>query len=147
MLRAGLRIVQHLSNAAGSAADKSTFRLLNGAVGDGPRTHSTSTSRRARRDDHRFFKKEMRTSNHECGPKALGAGPLIIQHLSNVAGSAADRSIILLLGGVVGDEPRAHSTSNSCRAGRGDNRFKKEKKRRGLRIKKADLVFSGPDFG
>ena len=90
MLRAGLRVVQNLSNAAGSAADRSTFCLLNGVVGDGPRAHSTSTSRRAGRDDHRFFKKEKRTSNQECGPLALRGGLLIIYPLPVVDSSAAD---------------------------------------------------------
>ena len=58
MLRSGLLIIHLLPNVAGSAADRSTFFLLNGVVGDGPRAHSTSTSRRAGRDDHRFFNKK-----------------------------------------------------------------------------------------
>ena len=47
VLRGGLLIIDSLPNVAGSAAD--------GVVGDGPRADSTSTSRRAGRDDHRFF--------------------------------------------------------------------------------------------
>ena len=58
VLRGGLLTIHPLPNVAGSAADRSTFFLLNGVVGDGPRAHSTSTSRRAGRDDHRFFKKK-----------------------------------------------------------------------------------------
>ena len=57
------------------------------------------------------FSKKKRTSNQECGPRVLRAEILIIQPLSNVAGSAADRSTFFLLDGVVGDGPRAHSTS------------------------------------
>ena len=56
VLRGGLLIVHPLPNVAGSAADRSTFFLLNGVVGDGPRAHSISTSRRAGRDDYRFSK-------------------------------------------------------------------------------------------
>ena len=126
MLRGGLLIIHPLPNVAGSAADRSTFFLLNGVVGDGPRAHSTSTSRRAGRDDHRFFKKK-RTSNQEGGPRVLRGGLLIIHPLPNVAGSAADRSTFFLLNGVVGDGPRAHSTSTSRRAGRDDHRFFKKK--------------------
>ena len=58
VLRSGLLIIYLLPNVAGSAADRSTFFLLNGVVGDGPRVHSISTSRRAGRDDYRFFKKK-----------------------------------------------------------------------------------------
>ena len=47
MLRGGLPNIHPLPNVAGSAADRSTFFLLNGVVGDGPRAHSTSTSFRA----------------------------------------------------------------------------------------------------
>ena len=74
VFRGGLLIIHPLLNVAGSAADRSTFCLLNGVVGGGPRAHSTSTSRRAGRDDHRFFKKEKRTSNQEVGTRCLGAG-------------------------------------------------------------------------
>ena len=55
VLRGGLLIVYPLPNVAGSAADRSTFFLLNGVVGDGPHAHSTSTSRRAGQDDYRIF--------------------------------------------------------------------------------------------
>ena len=55
MLRGGLLIIHPLPNLAGSAADRSNFFLLNGVVGDGPRAHSNSTSRRAGRDNYRFF--------------------------------------------------------------------------------------------
>ena len=89
MFRGGLLIIHPLPNAAGSAADRSTFILLNGVVGDGPRAHSTSTSRRAGRDDYLFFKKK-RTSNQEGGPRVLRGRILIICSLPNVAGSAAD---------------------------------------------------------
>ena len=58
MLRAEILIIQPLSNMAGSAADRSTFFLLNGVVRDGPRAHSNSTSRRAGRDNYRFFHKK-----------------------------------------------------------------------------------------
>ena len=118
MLRSGLLIIYLLPNVAGSAADRSTFLLLNGVVvGYGPRAHSTSTSRRAGRDDHRFFNKKKRTSNQEGGPRVLRGGLLITHPLPSVAGSAADRSTFFLLNGVVGDGPRAHSTSTSRRAG------------------------------
>ena len=50
MLRGTLLITHPLPSVAGSAADRSTFFLLNGVVGDGPRAHSTSTSRRAGQD-------------------------------------------------------------------------------------------------
>ena len=74
VLRGGLLIIHPLPNVAGSAADKSTFFLLNGVVGDGLRAHSTSTSRRAGRDDYLFFNKKKRTSNQEGGPRVLRAG-------------------------------------------------------------------------
>ena len=64
-----------LPKVTGSAADTSTFLLLNGVVvvGDGPRGHSTTTSRRAAgRDDYRFFKKK--TSNQEDEPRVLRSG-------------------------------------------------------------------------
>ena len=144
VLRGGLLIIHPLPNVAGSAADRSTFFLLNGVVGDGPRAHSNSTSRRAGRDNYRFFTKKKRTWNQEGGPRVLKSGLLIIYLLPNVAGSAADRSTFLLLNGVVGDGPHADSTSNSRRAGRDDHRF--FKKKNGLRIKKADLGFLGPKF-
>ena len=111
---------------AGSAADRSTFFLLNGVVGDGPRAHSISTSHKAGQDDHRF-KYKNRNSNQEGGPRVLRGGLLTIQPPPNVAGSAADRSTFFLLNGVVGDGPRADSTSTSRRAGRDDHRFFKHK--------------------
>ena len=144
VLRSGLLIIHPLPNVAGSAADRSTFFLLNGVVGDGPRAHSNSTSRRAGRDNYRFFTKKKRTSNQEGGPRVLRSGLLIIHLLPNVAGSAADRSTFFLLNGVVGDGPRAHSNSTSRRAGRDDHRFFKKKS--GLRIKKADLGCLGAGF-
>ena len=114
VLRGGLLISHPLPNAAGNAADRSTFFVLNGVVGDGPRADSTSTSRRAWRDDHRFSTKtELEI---EGGRRVLRGGLSIIDSLSNVAGSAADRSTFFLLNGVVGDGPRAHSTSTSRRA-------------------------------
>ena len=58
MLRGGLPVINPLPNVAGSAADRSTYFLLSGVVGDGPHAHSTSTSRRAGRDDYRLKKKE-----------------------------------------------------------------------------------------
>ena len=112
-----------MPNVAGSAADRSTFFLLNGVVGDKPRSHSNSTSRRAGRDDYRFKLKQKQTSNQEGGPPVFRGGLLIIHPLPNVAGSAADRSTFFLLNGVVGDGPRAHSTSTSRRAGQDDRRF------------------------
>ena len=120
VLRADILIIQRLSNMAGSAADRSTFFLLNGVVQDGPRAHSNFTSRRAGRDNYRFFfsKKKMRTSNQEGGPQVLLSRLLIIHFLQNVAGGAADRSTFLSLTGVVGDGPHAHSNSTSRRAGR-----------------------------
>ena len=51
----GHLIIHLLANEAGSAADRPTFLLPTGVVGDGPRVHSTSTSRRAGRDDCRLF--------------------------------------------------------------------------------------------
>ena len=90
MLRGGLLIIQPLSNLAGSAVDRLAFFLLNGVVGDGPRTHATSRSRRAGWDDQRFFLKKKRTSNQEGGSRVLRGELLIIHPLPNVAGSAAD---------------------------------------------------------
>ena len=90
VLRGEIPIVHPLPNVAGSAADRSTSFLLNGVVGDGPRAHSISTSRRAGRDDYRFFKKK-RTSNQEGGPRMLRGELLIIQTQPFSAGSAADR--------------------------------------------------------
>ena len=73
MFRGELLIIHPLPNVAGSAADKSTFFLPNGVVGDGPRAHSNSTSRRAGRDDHRVFKiKWTRKKKADLG--CLGAG-------------------------------------------------------------------------
>ena len=43
VLRGRLLIIHPLPNVTGSAADRSTFFLLNGVVGDGPRENSTST--------------------------------------------------------------------------------------------------------
>ena len=117
VLRGGLLISYPLPNAAGSAADRSTFVLLNGVVGDGLRAHSISTLRRVGQDDYFFFQNKKRTSNQEGGPRVLRGGLLIIHPLPSVAGSAADRSTFFLLNGVVGDGPRAHSTSTSRRAG------------------------------
>ena len=100
--------------------------------------------RRAGRDVHRFFKKK-RTSNQEGGPPQMLRGELlIIQHLPNVAGSAADRSTFFLLNGIVGDGPRARSTFTSRRARWDDHRFFKKKS--GLQIKKADLGCLGAGF-
>jgi len=138
VLRGGLLIIYPLPIVDGSAADRSTFFLLNGVVGYGLRAHSISTSRRAGRDDNRFKRKQ--TSNQEGGPRVRRGGLLISCTLPNAAGSAAYRSSFFLLNGVVGDGLRARSISTSRRAGRDDNRFSKEKMRRRLRIKKADLV-------
>ena len=74
MLRSRLLITHPLPNMAGSAADISTFFLLNGVVGDGPREHSISTSRRAGRDDHRFFKKKSGLRIKKADLRCLGAG-------------------------------------------------------------------------
>ena len=74
MLRGGLLIIHPLPNVAGSAADRSTFLLLNGVVGDGPRAHSNSTSRRAGRDDHRFSKKKSGLRIKKADLGCLGAG-------------------------------------------------------------------------
>ena len=74
MLRGGLLIIQPLPNVAGSAVDRSAFFLLNGVVGDGPRTHATSTSRRAGRDDHRFFLKKSGLRIKKAVLGCLGAG-------------------------------------------------------------------------
>ena len=74
VLRGGLPIIYPLSDVAGCAADRSTFFLLNGVVGDGPRAHSISTSRRAGRDDYRFFKKKSRLRIKKADLGCLGAG-------------------------------------------------------------------------
>ena len=58
----------------GSAADISAFGLLNGVVGDGPHAHSTATSRRAVRDDYRFFKKKKWIKIKRADLVFLGAG-------------------------------------------------------------------------
>ena len=42
-LEANVPIVHPLPKVAGSAADMATFFLLNGVVGDGPRTHFTQS--------------------------------------------------------------------------------------------------------
>ena len=84
------------------------------------------------------------TSNREGGPRVLGSRHLIIHPLPNVAGSAADRLTFLLLTGVVGNGPRAHSISISGRAGRDDHRF--FKKKGGLRIEKVAFRFIGAGF-
>ena len=114
MLRGEHLIIETLSFVAGSAADRSTFVLLNGIVGDGPHAHSTSTSRRAGRDDRRFIKNKMDLKK-EGGPRMLRGGLPNIHPLPIVAGSAADRSTVFLLNGVVGDGPRAHSTRGGWR--------------------------------
>ena len=146
VLRGGLPVIHPLPNVAGSAADRSTFFLLNGVVGDGPRAHSTSTSFRAqsRAGCSPIFQKKKRTSNQKGGPQVIRGELLIIQCLSFVAGSAADRSTFVLLNGIVGDGPRAHSTSTSRRARWDDHRFFKKKS--GLQIKKADLGCLGAGF-
>jgi len=64
-----------------------------------------------------FSTKKKRTWNQEGGPRVLRGTLLITHPLPSVAGSAADRSTLFLLNGVVGDGPRAHSTSTSRRAG------------------------------
>ena len=74
----------------------------------------------------------------------LRGGLLIMHPLPNVAGSAADRSTLFLLNGVVGDGLRAHSTSTLRRVGQDDYFFFKIKS--GLRIKKADLGCLGAGF-
>ena len=117
MLRGGLPIIHPLLNVAGNAADRSTFFLLNGVVGDGPRAHSTSTSRRAGRGMITDFSKKKLNSSQEGGPRVLRDGLLVSYPLPNVAGSAADRSTLFLLNGVVGDGPRAHSTSTLAEPG------------------------------
>ena len=119
VLRGGLLTIQPLSNVAGSAADRSTFFLLNGVVGDGPRAHSTSTSRRAGRGMITDFQKKKLNLSQEGGPRVLRDGLLIIYPLPKVAGSAADRPTFFLVNGAVGDGPCADSTSTSHRAGRG----------------------------
>ena len=131
MLRGELLIIQNQLFSAGSAADRSTFFLLNGVVGDEPRAHSTSTSRRAqsRTGCSPIFHKKKRTSKQEGGPRMLRGGLLIIQTQPFSAGSAADRSTFVLLNGIVGDGPHAHSTTTSRRAGRDDYRFFNKKKR------------------
>ena len=93
MLRGGLLVLYPLSKVASSAADRSTLCLLNGVVGDGPRVHSTSTSRRAGRGDRRFlYSIKKRNSNQEGGPLVLRGGLLINYPLPEVDGSAAVRS-------------------------------------------------------
>ena len=57
VLRGGLLIIYPLPIVDGSAADRSTFFLLNGVVGYGLRAHSISTSRKAGRNDNRLKKK------------------------------------------------------------------------------------------
>ena len=58
-----------LPNMAGSAADRSTFFLLNVVVGDGPRAHFTQS-----RDDLLFYLKKggLRIKKADLG--CLGAG-------------------------------------------------------------------------
>ena len=94
--------------------------------------------------------KKKRTSNQEGGPRVLSGKLLIIHLLPKVSGSAADRSSFFWLNGVVGDGPRAQSTSTSRRAGRDDHRVKKEKKltsnqEGGLRVLRGGLlvIYSG----
>ena len=69
------------------------------------------------------FNEKKRTSNHEGGPRVLKGVPLVIRPLPNGTGRAMDRLTFFLFGGVVGDGPRAHSTSTLRRAGRDDRRF------------------------
>ena len=74
MLRGGFLIIQPLLNVAGSAADRSIFCFMNGVVGDGLRAHSTSTSRKAGRDDRRFIKKKNEPQVKKADLGCLGAG-------------------------------------------------------------------------
>ena len=132
MLRGGLLVIHPLPNVAGSAADRSTFFLLNGVVGDGRTAralHFHFTQSAEPGGMITDFSNKKRTSNQEGGPQVLRGELLIIQPLSFVAGSAADRSTFVLLNGVVEDGPRAHSISTSRRAGRDDHRFFNQKKR------------------
>jgi len=74
VIRGGLLIIHPLPNVAGSAADRSTFFLLNGVVGDGPRAHSNSTLRKAGRDKYRSFKKKsgLRIKKADLGCLEVG---------------------------------------------------------------------------
>ena len=141
----GYPTIHSLPNVAGSAADRSTFFLLNGVVvvvvvGDGPRAHSTSTSRRAAgRDDCRLFQNKKWSSNQEGAPRVRRSGLRTIHALPDVAISAADRSIFYLPNGVVGDGPHVHFTQS-----RDDRRFWFKKNE--LRIKKAGLWCLGAGF-
>ena len=116
VLRGGLPIIHPLSHVAGSAADISAFFLLGGVVGEMDRARTPLHAEPGGMITD--FSRKKRTSNQEGGPRVLRGGLLIIHPLPNVAGSAADRSTFFLLNGVVGDGPRAHSTSTSRRPGR-----------------------------
>ena len=74
MLRGGLLVIHLLPDGGGCAADISTFFLLNGVVGDGPREPSISTTRRAGRDDPRFKKKKsgLRIKKADLGCLEVG---------------------------------------------------------------------------
>ena len=122
VLDSGLLVIRLVPNGAGSAADRSTFVLLNGVVGDGPLAHYTSTSRRAGRDDCRFLINKKMILNQDGIPRVHRGGLRINHPVPDVAGSAADRSVFCKLNGVVGDGPRAHSTYTLRRAGRDDRR-------------------------
>ena len=74
VLGSRLLIIHPLPNVTDSAADRSTFFLLNGVVGDGPRAHSISISGRAGRDDHRFFKKKGGLRIKKAAFRCIGAG-------------------------------------------------------------------------
>ena len=75
MLRGGLLVIHPLlPHVAGSAVDRLAFFLLNGVVRDGPRTHATSTSRRAGREDQRFFFKKSGLRIKKAVLGCLGAG-------------------------------------------------------------------------
>ena len=74
VLRGGLLIIHPLPNVAGSAAERSTFVLLNCAVGDGLRAHSASTLRRVGQDDFFFFNKKSGLRIKKADLGCLGAG-------------------------------------------------------------------------
>ena len=86
-----------------------------------------------------FFQKKKRTSNQEGGPPVLRCGLLVIHPLPVVAGSAADISSFFLLNGVVGDGPRAVSTSTSRRAVWVNYRVLTKQKKSGLGIRQVSL--------
>ena len=112
VVRGGLSTIHFLPHVAGSAADRSTFFLLNGVVRDG--TRALFTQSRAVRTP--IFNQRSRTSNDQEGapPRVVRGGLPTIHFLPNVAGSAANRATFCLLNGVAivaGDGPRAHCTS------------------------------------